>query len=120
MESQSFSQQHPSTSARKEASPSFSIREPAVRPQKHNILVVDDEPRIVELLRRELGRTYRVFTATSGAEALQIMEKESIVLVISDQKMPEMNGTELLKRIVEQSPDTVRILLTGYTDLAIP
>lgn len=110
-------QQHPSTSAQKEASPSFSIREPSVRPQKQKILVVDDEPRIVELLRRELGRIYRVFTATSGAEALEIMEKESIVLIISDQKMPGMNGAELLKNIVEHYPDTVRILLTGYTDL---
>ena len=117
MENQTSSQQQPSSSIREEDSPSFSIREPAVRPQKQKILVVDDEPRIVELLRRELGRTYRVFIATSGAEALRIMEKEPIVLVISDQKMPEMNGTELLKRIVKQSPDTVRILLTGYTDL---
>jgi len=79
--------------------------------------VVDDEPRIVQLLRRELGREYRVFTATGGAEALNILEAEDVTMVIADQRMPEMNGSELMEKVVERYPGTVRILLTGYTDL---
>jgi len=118
METQQPGHDIPSASVQEEPPPSLPIELADIRPKKkHKILVVDDEPRIVELLRRELGRIYRVFTATSGAEALQVMEKESIVLVVSDQKMPGMNGTELMKRIVAQYPEIVRILLTGYTDL---
>ena len=85
--------------------------------RKHRILVVDDEVRIVELLRRELGRIYKVFTATGGPEALEIMDQEDISLVVADQRMPGMSGTELLTKIVENHSDTIRILLTGYTDL---
>jgi signal transduction histidine kinase len=77
---------------------------------------VDDEVRIVELLRRELGRSYRVFTATSGREALEILEREFFVVVLADQRMPEMSGTKLMEHIVQRYPHTIRILLTGYTD----
>jgi len=85
--------------------------------RKHGILAVDDEPRIVQLLRRELGREYRVFTAGGGSEALKILEAEDVTLIIADQRMPEMNGSELMEKVVERRPETVRILLTGYTDL---
>jgi len=85
--------------------------------RRHRILVVDDEPRIVELLKRELGRIYKVLTATSGQEALEVLEKERVVLLVADQRMPGMNGTELMTRVVERCPDTIRILLTGYTDM---
>jgi len=84
---------------------------------KHGLLAVDDEPRIAQLLRRELGREYRVFTAGGGREALAVLEAEDITLVIADQRMPEMSGSELMQEVVERFPDTVRILLTGYTDL---
>lgn len=92
-------------------------RRPLKLVTKRKILVVDDEARIVELLRRELGRLYRVYTATSGEEALEVLDREPIVLVIADQRMPGMTGTELMERVVERSPETMRILLTGYTDL---
>lgn len=85
--------------------------------KRHRILVVDDELRIVELLRRELGRIYKVFTATGGPEALEVVDSEDISLVVADQRMPGMSGTELLTKVVERNPNTVRILLTGYTDL---
>jgi len=73
--------------------------------------------RILELLRRELGRLYRVHITTSAGEALEILAREPIALAIVDQRMPEMSGTELMTRIVSRRPEVVRILLTGYTDL---
>jgi len=91
--------------------------DPSSQKPKHGILAVDDEPRIVQLLRRELGREYKVFTATAGSEALEILEAEDITLVIADQRMPEMSGSELMEKVVERRPDIIRILLTGYTDL---
>jgi signal transduction histidine kinase len=103
--------------SQQESSPPLAYERPLKAVKQHCILVVDDEVRIVELLRRELGRTYKVFTATSGQEALAILEQEPIVLVIADQRMPGMSGTELMERIVQTYPDIVRILLTGYTDL---
>ncbi|MEW6440957.1 MAG: hybrid sensor histidine kinase/response regulator, partial [bacterium] len=80
------------------------------------VLVVDDEIRIVELLRRELGRSYRVFTATSGQEALAVLDREFVVVVLADQRMPEMTGTRLMEEVLSKYPHTIRILLTGYTD----
>ena len=80
------------------------------------VLVVDDEVRIVELLRGELGRIYRVFTATSGTEALEILQREFIIVLLADQRMPEMSGTQLMERVVQTHPDIIRILLTGHTD----
>jgi signal transduction histidine kinase len=91
--------------------------DPAEASKKHAILAVDDEPRIVQLLRRELGREYRVLTATGGPDALKILEGETVTLVIADQRMPGMSGSELMEKIVQRHPHTVRILLTGYTDL---
>jgi signal transduction histidine kinase len=81
------------------------------------ILVVDDEPRGVELLARCLRRLGEVHTAGSGAEGWEIARREPLDLVISDQRMPGMSGVELLTRIAERSPDTGRVLITGYTDL---
>jgi signal transduction histidine kinase len=103
--------------SQQDSSPPLRSERPLKSLKHHGILVVDDEVRIVELLHRELGRAYKVFTATSGEEALKILDKEPIVLVIADQRMPGMSGTELMERIVQSYPDIIRILLTGYTDL---
>ena len=89
---------------------------PDTAQRPYSILVVDDEVRIVDLLRSELEGTYNVFTATSGQEALDIMKSEPVVLLIADQRMPGMSGTELMESIVDTHQDIVRILLTGYTD----
>ncbi len=85
---------------------------------KAKLLFVDDEPRIVNLLRVIFRADYEVFTATGGAEALQIIHRENIQVIVSDQRMPEMLGIELLSKVREVSPNTMRILLTGYSDLA--
>ncbi|HAG92341.1 MAG TPA: hybrid sensor histidine kinase/response regulator [Bdellovibrionales bacterium] len=84
---------------------------------KHNLLCVDDEPDNVDALERLFRKKYKVFKATSGASALEILEKENISLIISDQRMPQMTGVEFLAKSIEIQPDAIRILLTGYTDL---
>ena len=86
---------------------------------KKNVLCVDDEPSILSALKRTLrSRDVAVITATSGAQALEFMAELPIDLVISDMRMPGMDGAQLLERICIDWPDTVRILLTGYSDMA--
>jgi DNA-binding NtrC family response regulator len=82
------------------------------------LLFVDDEERIVSLLRTIFRQNYEVYTATSADEALQIIGKTHIHVIVSDQRMPGMLGIELLSRVRQLSPNTMRVLLTGYSDLA--
>jgi serine phosphatase RsbU (regulator of sigma subunit)/FixJ family two-component response regulator len=82
------------------------------------LMVVDDEADNLDLLYRTFRRDFQVFKAESGFKALQILDQEGeMAVIISDQRMPRMNGTEFLSRTVERFPDTIRILLTGYTDV---
>ncbi|HEY9699593.1 MAG TPA: response regulator [Trichocoleus sp.] len=86
--------------------------------QKPRILVVDDEPDNLDLLYRTFHREFTVFRAESGAAALEILAKEGeVAVIISDQRMPSMSGTEFLSLTATQFPDTIRIILTGYTDV---
>ena len=82
------------------------------------VLFVDDEERIVSLLRTIFRQSYEVHTATSGAQALEIIAKTHIHVIVSDQRMPGMLGIDLLSRVRQLSPNTMRVLLTGYSDLA--
>lgn len=84
---------------------------------RRTILCVDDEPDVVDTLFDTFLDIYDVKTATSGEEALEIFDQEDISLVISDQRMPEMEGTELLAKINELKPICKKILLTGYADI---
>ncbi|HEY9850368.1 MAG TPA: SpoIIE family protein phosphatase [Leptolyngbyaceae cyanobacterium] len=85
---------------------------------KLKLMVVDDEPDNLDLLYRTFRRDFSVFKAESGPSALDVLDKEGeMAVIISDQRMPQMNGTEFLGRTVERFPDTIRILLTGYTDV---
>ncbi len=86
---------------------------------KPKILCVDDEPEVLQGLKLHLRRHYTVQTATSGMEGLQILQstQEPFVVVLSDMRMPEMNGATFLKHVREVSPNSVRMLLTGYTDI---
>ncbi|PSB11637.1 fused response regulator/phosphatase [filamentous cyanobacterium CCP1] len=85
---------------------------------KLKLMVVDDESDNLDLLYRSFRREFEVFRADSGPKALQILEQiGEMGIIISDQRMPHMNGTEFLSRTVEPYPDTMRILLTGYTDV---
>jgi len=79
--------------------------------------VVDDEPASLRAVSRALADDCRVTTAASGAAALARLHAESIALMIVDQRMPDMLGTELLARSAATHPQTIRIVLTGYTDV---
>lgn len=82
------------------------------------LLCVDDEPNILSSLRRLFRPAgYRILIATSGVDGLAQMAAEKVDLVISDMRMPEMNGAQLLAQVRELYPDTIRILLTGYADI---
>jgi CheY-like chemotaxis protein len=88
------------------------------RPKKAKMLVVDDEPDNLDLLYRTFRRDFNVLKAESGGQALEILKAEGeVAVIISDQRMPEMKGTEFLSRTVPEFPDTVRIILTGFTDV---
>lgn len=83
------------------------------------VLCVDDEPNILSALRRLFRPAgYRVLVAEGGAQGLEILAKESVDLVISDMRMPHMDGAQFLKAVKEGWPDAVRMLLTGYADMA--
>src|SRR5262249_13018068 len=75
---------------------------------------VDDEPANLELLVRMLRKSYDVVTATSGADGLALLRKERFAAIISDQRMPNMTGTEFLAQASRLVPETVRMILTGY------
>ncbi|NHQ87384.1 EAL domain-containing protein [Iodobacter sp. HSC-16F04] len=82
------------------------------------LLIVDDEPDILNALKRLFRRSgYQIFTSTSALDALELLALNSIHVIISDQRMPQMHGSEFLRRVRELYPDTVRIMLTGYTEL---
>ena len=83
----------------------------------HAILVVDDEPASVRAVTRALADECRVLTATSARAGLEVLSTEPVALMVVDQRMPEMSGTELLARCAAQQPDIIRVLLTGYTDI---
>ncbi|HSA06468.1 MAG TPA: HD domain-containing phosphohydrolase [Candidatus Gastranaerophilales bacterium] len=86
---------------------------------RHTILIVDDEKDNLQLLHRTLRKKYNILTASNGVEALDIVKKEgsNISLIVSDQRMPNMTGTEFLAQVAENYPYIVKMLLTGYTDL---
>jgi two-component system NtrC family sensor kinase len=83
------------------------------------ILCVDDEPNVLSSLRRLfMDEQYTILTATSASEGLELLGQNNIQIVISDYRMPNMNGVEFLKEVRTQWPDTVRIVLSGYADAA--
>ncbi|MED5261495.1 MAG: response regulator, partial [Myxococcota bacterium] len=86
--------------------------------QRYGILVVDDERGILESIELTLDTEYRVYTAESGVEGLEIFDSEDIALVIADQVMPATSGVEFLESVLERDPSVVRMMLTGYADLS--
>jgi DNA-binding NtrC family response regulator len=82
------------------------------------ILIVDDEEGIRESLELTLCDDYRVFTAKNAQEGLAIIERENIALVIADQVLPGMTGVEFLEKVIERNPTAIRMMLTGYADVA--
>jgi CheY-like chemotaxis protein len=82
------------------------------------LLLVDDEPSILSSLRRLLrNEGYRILTANSGSEGLQVLAEHAVDVIVSDQRMPGMTGVEFLRTVRQLYPDTVRIVLSGFTEL---
>jgi response regulator RpfG family c-di-GMP phosphodiesterase len=90
---------------------------PATESTKPTLLFVDDEERILRSLRMLFAANYRVLVTTSGHEALEILRREKVHALISDQRMPVMAGVDLLRQAREIAPNTMRLLLTGYSDI---
>ncbi|WP_321491980.1 response regulator [uncultured Desulfobacter sp.] len=85
---------------------------------RRTVLCVDDEKQILSSLKRLLRKeNFDLFTATNGEDGLKIMASRDIHLVISDHRMPDMSGISFLAKVRETYPDTIRILLTGYTEI---
>ena len=85
----------------------------------NKLLIVDDEEAILRALKRLFARAgYRVFTATSGYDALNIMAQEHCQVIISDFRMPVMNGSQLLAAIKAQYPTSLCMILSGFTDFS--
>jgi signal transduction histidine kinase len=82
-----------------------------------SLLIVDDEEQILRSLYRQFRRDYAVYTARSADEAYRILLTTPVQVVISDQRMPDMCGTEFLAKVKTEFPDVIRLLLTGYSDI---
>jgi two-component system, NtrC family, response regulator HupR/HoxA len=81
------------------------------------VLVVDDEPRVLDALEAILAAEFRVLTAPSGPAALELLAQHEIAVIVTDYRMPQMSGVELLRRSRELAPEAMRIVLTAYTDV---
>ncbi|MGP5224183.1 response regulator [Psychrobacter aquimaris] len=85
--------------------------------QKPKIAFIDDEPRILRSLKMHFRQSHDVFITTDATELMEYVSQNEVQVVISDQRMPDKQGTEVLSDIKAASPNTIRILLTGYADL---
>jgi response regulator RpfG family c-di-GMP phosphodiesterase len=86
-------------------------------PDKPCLLVVDDEPEVCDSVSHLLYRNYRVLRAHSAAEAVELLSQHAVEIIMTDQRMPEITGVEMLQKIKSQYPEAIRILFTGYADL---
>jgi len=90
----------------------------AARPaRRHTLLIVDDEVDVLESLRHLFHRTYRVLTANGGDEAVELLGRHEVHLILSDQRMPGMSGDKFLSHARRTQPDAIRLLFTGYADI---
>ncbi|MFY0652482.1 MAG: response regulator [Cyclobacteriaceae bacterium] len=88
-----------------------------VNKKLYTILYVDDEESNLRIFRMAFKRHYNVLTAPGGSEAIQMLRENDIQCIITDQKMPEMTGTELLEKVLPEFPDVIRMILTGFADI---
>ncbi|MGO9816105.1 MAG: ATP-binding protein [Isosphaeraceae bacterium] len=85
--------------------------------RRHTLLIVDDEVDVLESLRHQFHRTYRVLTAGSGGQAMSVLDTNEVQLILSDQRMPGMQGDAFLCQARRLQPDAIRMLFTGYADI---
>ena len=84
---------------------------------KYTLLIVDDEPDVCDSVHDLLRREFRVLKAHSGQEGFRLMQEEEVHIIMTDQRMPQVSGVELLTRVKARNPQAVRMLFTGYADL---
>jgi response regulator RpfG family c-di-GMP phosphodiesterase len=84
---------------------------------RHCLLIVDDEPSVCDSVHDLLRREFRVLKAHSAAEGCRLMQEEEVHIVMSDQRMPQITGVELLTKIKARHPHAIRMLFTGFADL---
>ena len=84
---------------------------------KHCLLIVDDEPNVCDSVHDLLRREFRVLKANSADEGYRIMQEEEVHIVMSDQRMPQISGVELLAKVKSRHPRAIRMLFTGFADL---
>jgi response regulator RpfG family c-di-GMP phosphodiesterase len=84
---------------------------------KYTLLIVDDEPDVCDSVHDLLRREFRVLKAHSGTEGFEIMQREEVHIIMTDQRMPRVSGLELLTKVKARNPHAVRMLFTGYADL---
>jgi two-component system, response regulator PhcR len=85
--------------------------------QRHTLLVVDDEPDVVQSLQDLLRREYRVLGATRARDGLRLLHEQPIHIVMTDQRMPEITGVDFLRSVRRDQPEAIRLLFTGYADI---
>ena len=86
--------------------------------EKRTVLFVDDEEKILKSLKRGLlDEPYNTLFATGGKEALEILQREEVHIIVTDMRMPEMSGLELLRIVKQEYPHIVRMVLSGYTQV---
>ena len=85
--------------------------------RKHTLLVVDDEPDVVDSVHDLLRREFEVLKAKSAEEGIQLMQQHEVHIIMTDQRMPKITGVELLTKIRQRYPHAVRMLFTGFADL---
>ena len=84
--------------------------------RRHTLLVVDDEPDVVQSVQDLLRLDYQVLGATRAKDGLRILQEREVHLVMTDQRMPEMTGVEFLSQVRGGHPEAIRLLFTGYAD----
>lgn len=98
------------------------VNNTAKETKQHKILIVDDEVGNLKVMTSILGISYNVLTATDGKDALKTIESldnpKSLSMIISDQRMPQMTGVELFEKTAQLMPDTLRIIVSGYSDMS--
>ncbi len=85
--------------------------------QRHTLLVVDDEPDVVQSLQDLLRREYRVLGATRARDGLRLLHEQPVQIVMTDQRMPEISGVDFLRSVRRDCPEAIRLLFTGYADI---
>src|SRR2546421_6890100 len=99
--------------------PEWNLRRtlPTMPTTRHCVLVVDDEPDVCDSVHDLLRREFRVLKAHGAEEGFRVMREEEVHIVMTDQRMPQITGVELFKKIKAKNPQPVRMLFTGYADL---